>query len=153
MENRILSTPHLDLVPATLDLLTLELWDLEQLGTELAAIIPPSWPPEGITTEVLQQHILFATSPEPLIWDFFWISRGTKPDEWRVLIGTGGFIRQDQSLVLGYAVLPEYQGRGYGTEAVHTLTEWAFQDPEVEQIEATTFSHLTASIRVLEKNG
>ncbi|MDD1674365.1 MAG: GNAT family N-acetyltransferase, partial [Methanomicrobiales archaeon] len=153
MEYRILTTPHLDLVPATLDLLTLELWDLEQLGIELAAIVPPSWPPEGITAEVLQHHILFATSPEPLIWDFLWILRGTMPDERRVLIGTGGFTRQDATLVLGYAVLPEYRGLGYGTEAVHALTEWAFRDPEVEQVEAITYAHLTASVRVLEKNG
>lgn len=54
---------------------------------------------------------------------------------------------------IGYGLLPEYEGKGYATEAVRAMTEWALQQPGVCQIEAETEPDNTASQRVLEKAG
>jgi RimJ/RimL family protein N-acetyltransferase len=90
-----------------------------------------------------------------VLWDFFWVARTEGTGNQRTLIGTGGFMRgrTEGTLLLGYAVLPEYRGKGYGSEAVRSLTEWALEDPGVDRLVAIAAPDSTASIRVLEKNG
>ena len=72
----------------------------------------------------------------------------------RVTIGNGGFKGQasaDGTVEIGYSILPEYQNKGYGTEAVKALVNWAFQHPEVKRAIAETLPELKASQRLLEK--
>ena len=45
-----------------------------------------------------------------------------------------------------------YENKGYTTEAVKALSEWASKQPNVKQIEAETEETNIASIRVLEKS-
>ena len=54
---------------------------------------------------------------------------------------------------IGYGVLPEYEGKGYATEAVTAATVWAAKQPGVTRIEAETLADNIASQRVLEKSG
>jgi RimJ/RimL family protein N-acetyltransferase len=54
---------------------------------------------------------------------------------------------------IGYSVLPELHARGYATEAVRALVSWALGHPFVTEVVANTYSHLLASITVLERNG
>ncbi len=41
---------------------------------------------------------------------------------------------------IGYGILPQYQGKGYATEAVTAALKWAFEHPEVTAIEAEAAS-------------
>jgi RimJ/RimL family protein N-acetyltransferase len=56
---------------------------------------------------------------------------------------------------IGYAMRPEYRGKGYMTEAVGALcaAAWAVPDYSVDSIMARTLTGNTASHRVLIKNG
>ena len=54
---------------------------------------------------------------------------------------------------IGYGVSPEYEGKGYATEAVSAATVWASKQPGVTRIEAETLADNIASQRVLEKSG
>ena len=54
---------------------------------------------------------------------------------------------------IGYGILPEFQGRGYATEAVKTVTQWAFSQPDVRCITAETEANNAASQKVLAKAG
>ena len=54
---------------------------------------------------------------------------------------------------IGYGVLEEYQGKGYATEAVNAVLEWALRQPDVSKIEAEAEESNTASLKVLEKCG
>ncbi|MBP5267285.1 MAG: GNAT family N-acetyltransferase [Ruminococcus sp.] len=54
---------------------------------------------------------------------------------------------------IGYGISEEYQNKGYATEAVKGVLEWAFSRPEVTAVEAETDPDNTASKRVLEKCG
>ena len=54
---------------------------------------------------------------------------------------------------IGYGFLPEFWGKGYATEAVTALTQWAAKQPGVCRIEAETDPDNAASQRVLEKVG
>ena len=74
----------------------------------------------------------------------------------RTLAGDGGFKgRPDDSneVEIGYALVPEYRGRGLATGAVRGLVGWAFSHPEVAAVRAEALPDGQASIRVLEKLG
>ncbi len=54
---------------------------------------------------------------------------------------------------IGYGILEKYQGKGYATEAVKAISNWAFQEPKVSVIEAEIDNKNIASRKVLEKCG
>ena len=54
---------------------------------------------------------------------------------------------------LGYFLATSYHGKGYGTEAVELITEWAFDHLRLEKLIASVLSENEASAAVLEKNG
>lgn len=71
-------------------------------------------------------------------------------------IGIIGFFRTQPEhfrTELGYMILPEYSGKGYVTEAVKTLLNFAFNELQFHSIEAVIDSRNNASERVLIKNG
>jgi ribosomal-protein-alanine N-acetyltransferase len=71
-------------------------------------------------------------------------------------IGIIGFFRTQPEhfrTELGYMILPEYSGKGYVTEAVKTLLNFAFNELLFHSIEAVIDSRNNASERVLIKNG
>lgn len=71
-------------------------------------------------------------------------------------IGIMGFYRTQPEHFrseLGYMILPEYWGKGYVTEAVKTLLDFAFNTLNFHSIEAVIDSRHTVSERVLQKNG
>ncbi len=54
---------------------------------------------------------------------------------------------------LGYGTYDQHQGNGYMTEAVGALISWAFLQPDVKSVVASTDKTNVPSFRVLEKNG
>jgi len=54
---------------------------------------------------------------------------------------------------ISYGIGPEFQGRGYATEAAEALVGYACSCPEVGLIRAHTLPDALASRRVLEKCG
>jgi len=69
------------------------------------------------------------------------------------LIGDIGFKgKPDHGVVeVGYGIYPDAQNKGYATEAVQALFDWAFQTGQVNKIIAECLKTNHASIRVLEK--
>lgn len=58
-----------------------------------------------------------------------------------------------QSAFIGYFLDRMQNGKGYATEAVRLITEYAFHELKLHRIEAGAMPHNLASIRVLEKAG
>ena len=70
--------------------------------------------------------------------------------------GIGLILRDDiyrRSAEIGYWLGEEFWGRGIMTEAVQTVTEYAFAHYELCRIYAGVFEFNTGSMRVLEKAG
>ncbi len=53
---------------------------------------------------------------------------------------------------IGYGTYDEFQGKGYMTEAVGGMIEWAKAQPKIRSIIADSTKDNKASLRVLEKN-
>ena len=151
-----IQTTRLKLVPATAALIRLEISAPQALGQPLNADIPAGWPPEEVK-DVLD---FFAGQMEAGVtgdgWGiYYWVTQSDGPTP-RTLVGSGGFMsRPDASgaVEIGYGTLGEFQGRGYATEAVSGLAQWALSQPEVSVVVADALPENPASVRVLLKNG
>ncbi|PKR77543.1 GNAT family N-acetyltransferase [Halalkalibacillus sediminis] len=70
------------------------------------------------------------------------------------IIGDLGFKGKpdaEKSVEVGYGITTSEQNKGYATEALKCVFEWAFNFNSVEKIKAECLRDNTASIRVLEK--
>ncbi len=54
---------------------------------------------------------------------------------------------------LGYVIARSQQGKGYATEATKAIISWAFQQPAIYRVNASTDVENIASQKVLEKAG
>ena len=148
-----INTERLSLVPATVKLYLLELHDRPAFASTLNAHVPQEWPPDQITPEVIEEFIGRMQARARKIWTFYWLLRQEK-SKLPVLVGNGGFlVHEDGTLEIGYSLLSDYQNKGYATESVRSMLQWAFSSLKKDCIIAHTYPHLKASIRVLEKNG
>jgi RimJ/RimL family protein N-acetyltransferase len=109
------------------------------------------------------RDFLLAGSP-----DFFsQLENATVPDPWRFgfavihkidnrLIGMCSFTGSPDSngvVEIAYGIAPDYQGKGYATEAAAAAVQFAIDSGEVALIRAHTLPATNASTRVLEKCG
>jgi [ribosomal protein S5]-alanine N-acetyltransferase len=58
-----------------------------------------------------------------------------------------------QSAFVGYFLDEKHNGRGYTTEAVKLIVQYAFEELKLHRVEAGVMPHNIGSIRVLEKAG
>jgi len=56
-------------------------------------------------------------------------------------------------VAIGYVMSRAYQGKGYMTESARAIIEWAFGQPSICRVYATTDAENIASWRVMEKAG
>jgi RimJ/RimL family protein N-acetyltransferase len=99
-----------------------------------------------------------------------WIERlraSSEPDPWthgfavvdrksRLVVGNVGYKGppDEQGMVeIAYGIVPDYEGRGYATEAAALLVRFASENSGVRLIRAHTLPTRNASTRVLTKNG
>jgi RimJ/RimL family protein N-acetyltransferase len=69
------------------------------------------------------------------------------------LMGAAGLRKQEHQLELGYVLARRYWGRGYMTEAIAALVDWAFTEPSVFRVGAVCDTDNRRSARLLERAG
>ena len=76
-----------------------------------------------------------------------------KEDETR--IGMCGLVNRPglENVDIGFALLPGYEGKGYGYESAKAVLEYAFDELDFQRIVAITEQNNLKSIRLLEKIG
>ncbi len=121
----------------------------------IRAEVPAAWPPQE-WDENAYNYLLdkMVTHPNLGGWSRY-IAVKAGPGS-RVLAGGCGLlgpVELSEDPEIGYGLLPEFQGRGYATEAVAALVAWIFRHPHVRSVNAQTLPHLHSSLRVLAKNG
>ena len=85
---------------------------------------------------------------------------GSGPFTWAIVLRDGGRLAgmidirpQSHRVELGYILGREYWGRGYMTEVVRAVNDWALAQPEVHRVWAVCDVDNLASARVMEKAG
>jgi RimJ/RimL family protein N-acetyltransferase len=144
------------LIPSTATLVQAEIGPQDIFPQALGAEVPENWPPELLVDALPFFLEQLKQNPNLVGWlSWYWVLR-REVTEKGLLIGSGGFKGQPQpdgAIEIGYSILPQYQGRGYATEAVAGLLAWVFSYSEVTQAIAETPQENQASIRVLAKLG
>ncbi len=151
-----LATQRLLLVEADPANLRAALTDSTALATALAAIVPPSWPPEHIDADSLGWTLRMRESlPDSAGWWMYFILRVDGEGEPR-LIGTVGYKgppTEDRAVEIGYSIVADEQRRGYASEAAKAVIARAFADPRVDRVTAETLVDGVASQGVLRRCG
>ena len=132
-----MQTRNLKLVPKTLD--------------EVHASIEAMTPADRAQLSADWLALLHAsTSADPWIYGFSILLR-----ESDTVVGSAGFKGPpaDGVVEIAYGLNPEYQGKGYATEAAEALTAYAFDSGKVRVVRAHTLPESNASGRVLTKCG
>ena len=151
----VIETAGLKLVPATVALARAEIADRGEFARLLGASVPDNWPPEILAEALPLLLSSLEAAPDRVGW-FNWYALAVGDDPTApVLVASGGFMGppQDGTVVIGYSVLPQFQGRKYATEMVSGLVEWAMGQPGVVRVVAETEWANPASVRVLTKAG
>jgi RimJ/RimL family protein N-acetyltransferase len=146
---------RLELIAATKEMLEAE-EDLERLGQHLRADVPANWPTPLYDNDA-RQHFLrvMSENPDAVGWTAWYILLLADTGKRTLIgaVGACGLPDSDGKIVIGYSLLDQFHGTGYATEALRGFLNWAKREPSLRKVVAETFPHLTASIRVLEKNG
>jgi len=76
-------------------------------------------------------------------------------EEGKKPIGVCGLIKREQleDVEIGFALLPEYEGKGFGYEASVAVLKLAVEKFKIKKITAITLPSNTSSINLLEKLG
>jgi [ribosomal protein S5]-alanine N-acetyltransferase len=71
------------------------------------------------------------------------------------IVGDIGFKGKpvDQTVEIGYGIIPSAQGKGYATESVNEIVKWALSTNLASHVVAECLEDNTASVKVLEKLG
>ena len=99
------------------------------------------------------QSYLEKLQEDPELWGWgVWL---VLQQDTREVLGDIGFKGKpvDETVEVGYGFVPEARNKGYATESVRALVQWAFSTKEVKQIMAECLGENQASINVLEKLG
>ena len=106
---------------------------------------------EGLKLAYAEMLTMAREHPESRPWYAAWFIEDTDGERVGELCFKG--LSPDGITEIGYGILPEFQGRGYATEVVEAVTQWALSQPGVRCITAETEANNAASQKVLDKAG
>jgi RimJ/RimL family protein N-acetyltransferase len=152
----VLITDRLELRPMTLPLVVavLEGKRRSEIEAMLGAEMPWSWPGRALVEQAFRASLeAVRADPETRLWgDRLMITREAPAR----VVGSVVFHGRpdaDGRCEIAYGVEETSQGKGYATEAVRAMLDWALAQPECRVVEATSTTWHKASARVLEKVG
>ena len=150
-----IQTPHLELVSMSVPFMAaLEARDLDAAAREIDAAVP-AW----LAAE-LEGFIRFRLGQlrlDPAIR--VWLGRVmvlTAADGSRRVVGSIGFHGPPDAqgrLEVGYSVDPPYRRRGYASESVKALFDWAYQERGMTRFVASISPHNEPSLRLAAAYG
>ena len=148
-----ITTARLRLVPATADLIRLEIENRDELLSHLGVLPVLDWPSENLAPVLpffLAELENDASLEGWLAW--YWIHEVA---DGNLLVGGGGFkgAPTDGVVEIGYETRPAFRRQGFATEAVSVQVAWALGQPDVNSVVAETGTDNHASIAVLRKLG
>lgn len=148
----VIYSERLRLIPCDAEVARVALATPSRLPALLGVRVEGEWPPVDLA-EVLPGYVDALTIDPSLLGWGVWLILDRAGE---VLVGDVGFKGppDDEGRVeVGYGILEPFRGRGFATEAVLSLIEWAADRQEVREVTASTLVENRASARVLVKAG
>jgi ribosomal-protein-alanine N-acetyltransferase len=157
-ENFVIDTARMRLIAAQLAHLRTELAEPMQLAALLGVEVPASWPPgeydrDAIVYFLSQYEI---RGPAAIGWYGWYAVRRAEGTSAAKLVGAGGYFgppSADGTVEIGYSIVDETRGEGYGTELARALTDRALRHPGVRRVIAHVQADNVASHMVLKRAG
>lgn len=120
----------------------------------IGAKMPSTWPGRALVERAFLARLEeIRANPEHRLWgDRVAVTREAEPRVIGSVIFHGGPDAQG-AVEVAYGIEEESQRQGFGHEAVHAAVVWAFGEPRVQIVRASTFTWHLASRRILEKIG
>lgn len=148
-----LESERLLLVPLTLAQMEQQLRDYA--GLERSLGVPPGQGrlPARLRSVVANSITQMERDPATQIWHTYWVMVCKEDPAIVGGLGFKGTAQGDGEVEIGYGVEEDQRGRGYATEAVIRLAEWAFAQPGIRSILAETANTNADSMRVLQRVG
>lgn len=150
----LVHTPRLRLTALTHA--ALQAWvdgDRGRLCAETGAVFPdPPDPPPLFADDLAGFRDRMAETPGELGW-WVWLAARRDDDEVVGVCGLGGRPDASGTVLLGYAVYPWWEGRGYATEAARTVAEWALAQAGARRVRANVRAGNRGSAAVARKVG
>jgi ribosomal-protein-alanine N-acetyltransferase len=147
------TTERLELVPLAWEaidaLLTGDAARLQALtGASFRQAAPPPYmaEPLPLVRDRLREH------PDEAPW-WNWLILQRQSREAVGQVAFGGMPAPDGSVLVGYAIYPEFEGHGFATEAVAAMIGWAFQQFGIKEVRALAPVWNTPALRVAENVG
>lgn len=150
--NQEYETPRLQLKVLNETYATQVLWFCSEGRSTFSRVEPVK--PAGFYTAGYQAAILRGEYKSCLMGTYirYYMFHAAAPDR---IIGTVSFsnIQKDpyNSCILGYKLLPEFQGQGYAFEALECLISAIFSENDLHRIEAFVLPDNHASIKLLKR--
>jgi RimJ/RimL family protein N-acetyltransferase len=151
--NASLRTSRLLIVPLTLSQLKLCLTDLPLLEAEMGLYISRDVLTERVQRAIRMKLKKMARAEEghhP--WLTYWLIVVCRDNFAAGLAGFKNYPDENGSTEIGYGIDPAYQNKGYTSEAVRALVDWALGHPFCGRVTATEVEN-PASRHLLEKLG
>jgi [ribosomal protein S5]-alanine N-acetyltransferase len=146
-----LETQRLKLLPFTLELKKVTLFERARLTEMLGVAIPDAWPGADLLEALPFLIEAMEQDPLSLVWDGVILQKADQ----RAIGSIGFHDPPDEAgrVEIGYDIIPAYEGQGYATEMARRVIDWAFQTPGIQVITAECLDDNLGSIKVLEKVG
>ncbi|QHI71613.1 GNAT family N-acetyltransferase [Aminipila terrae] len=149
----VIETERLEIIPLNTEQLRLWVEDIPALEKSLACSYKAE-PMEGFFLDIVRDQLEVTESDqENYFFHSFWFLI-RKSD--RVVVGSADFkdIPDEKAQVeIGYGLGKEFEHKGYMTEAVKAMCQWAMKQPGVSYVIAETDLDGYASQRILERCG
>lgn len=150
---QIIDTPRLQLVPLDLGQLECMLYQAADLESSLDIRIMRDFITDRVQRAMrMKLEKMHKADLLQHDWLTYWLIVITEEKMGAGMLGFKGFPNSEGATEIGYGIDPAYQGRGYMSEAVQALVDWAFTHPFCHVITASEVEN-PASRRLLEKLG
>lgn len=110
-------------------------------------------PMEGFFLDIVREQLKITESdPDHYLWHSFWLLIRKKD---RIIVGSADR-KTSQTIMeveIGYGLGKSFEHKGYMTEAVQSMCDWALSQPGVTTVIAETDIDVSASQRILEHSG
>jgi len=148
-----ISTTRLELIPLTQQQLEMCLSDLSAFEMQMGLTITRNFFTERVRRAIrMKVEKMRNVDESQHVWFTYWLIIIQGENIGAGMLGFKGHPNDDGSTEIGYGISPKYQNKGYMTEAVRALVDWAFSHEYCKVITATEVEN-PASKHLLKKMG